>query len=109
MRIIEVALRYSTLGYGIPLSISSLFLRREYGRVQRRAAEKRRNQTSNLRVGGSNPSERASKINYSISVCLPPAVEVKEASGRRRAEQTFGCVIRKGAVEIQPQYWLPSR
>jgi hypothetical protein len=60
MRIIEVALRYSTLGYEIPLSISSLFLRREYGRVQRRAAEKRRNQTSNLRVGGSNPSERAS-------------------------------------------------
>jgi hypothetical protein len=59
MRIIEVALRYSTLGYEIPLSISSLFLRREYGRVQRRAAEKRRNQTSNLGVGGSNPSERA--------------------------------------------------
>jgi hypothetical protein len=63
MRIIEVALRYSTLGYGIPLSISSLFLRREYGRVQRRAAEKRRNQTSNLGVGGSNPSERANDFN----------------------------------------------
>jgi hypothetical protein len=59
MRVIEVALRHSTLGYEIPLSISNLFLRREYGSVQKRAVEKRRNQTSNLGVGGSNPSERA--------------------------------------------------
>jgi hypothetical protein len=50
MRVIEVALRHSTLGYEIPLSISSLLLRREYGSVQKRAVEKRRNQTTNLGV-----------------------------------------------------------
>ena len=59
MRIIEVALRYGTPLHEIALSISNLFRRRECGSVQASAVEKGRNQTSNLRVGSSNLSERA--------------------------------------------------
>jgi hypothetical protein len=64
MRIIEVALRYSTLQHEIHRLISSLFGRQECGNVRWRVAEKRRNQTTNLGVGGSNPSGRANRISY---------------------------------------------
>jgi hypothetical protein len=61
MRIIEVALRYSTLQHEIHRLISSLFGRQECGNVRWSAAEKGRNQTTNLGVRSSNLFGRAKK------------------------------------------------
>ncbi len=62
MRIIEGALRHSTLACEITRSISSLIGRREYGSVQGSAIEKPGNQTTNLGVRSSNLFGRAIKM-----------------------------------------------
>src|SRR6201984_2455821 len=62
MRIIEVALRQATPRRENSRSISSLLEGREYGSAGRSSFEKPRIHTTNLRVGRSNRSGRASKI-----------------------------------------------